>query len=251
MMVKEQDKHGIDREGLDSSIRPIYERVMKGLEVVPDRVHKCSACKGSEWVETEEGNRQCQCLIARIKMQKFEALMKDCHIPGMERMTFEAYKPTNESQRRAKATVQAFKRGPKGFYLVGDTGVGKTHLMAALAQRVVNELSLPAIVFSAAVLFDNLLSGAMEVREEKLKKVIKIPLLVIDDLCMERKTEAVANIMWSLINERYNAFGHRVTCFTSNTMQSQLKDVPGYSATLIDRIRGLADEIVVTGPSGR
>lgn len=239
----------------------ILDRVMPHeLEIVPEPVYKCHLCNDKQYTELEYYTvagrkltitRRCKCLITRIKMEKFQALMSECRIPGAKRFTFALYEPKNESQAAAKRAVMAFERGPKGFYLVGNMGVGKTHLMTALAQRVVDERHTPAIVWSAAVLFDNLLAGTMEARDEKLKKVSRIPFLVIDDIGKERRTEAVVKVMWSLINERYNSFGKRVTCFTSSYMQSQLVKECGYPADLVDRIQGLADEIIVTGPSGR
>jgi DNA replication protein DnaC len=244
-MVSQRDKQGLS--AVSPELKEIYDQAMSH-EPWPDRVYKCEPCKDKGLLDN---GARCKCLITQIKMEKFHALMKECRIPGAKRFTFDRYKPKNESQAAAKRAVMAFERGPKGFYLVGDTGVGKTHLMTALAQRVVDVQHRPAIVFSSAVLFDNLLSGTMEAREEKFRQVMSIPFLVIDDIGEERRTEAVDKAMWSLINERYNAFTRRVTCFTSNLMQSQLKEACGYSATMIDRIRGLADEIIVTGPSGR
>lgn len=116
--------------------------------------------------------------------------------------TFVAYNQITEKAKKvaleyAKNIEQHLKTG-KNLIIVGSTcvGTGKTHLACAVAQEVMG-LGVPAQ-------FINVCSMLSEIRENfDVDKFSKIELLIIDDFGKEKSTDWVCEVVYSIINKRY------------------------------------------------
>ena len=96
-----------------------------------------------------------------------------------------------------------FRMKKSSIILVGGVGSGKTHLAAAIANTLIDR-GIP-------VLFSTFPDHLEHIREEYdhtgkkeyLAKMKTVPMLVLDDLGKERKTEWTQNILFDVINYRY------------------------------------------------
>lgn len=87
-----------------------------------------------------------------------------------------------------------------GLLLWGSVDGGKTYAAACIANSFIDR-RIPAIITS----FPKIMAVSFEEREEFIKQVSKIPLLVIDDLGTERSTDYSLETLYTVIDERYKS----------------------------------------------
>ena len=98
---------------------------------------------------------------------------------------------------------EEFRKQGKGLLLFGSVGTGKTFLAACAANALIDK-GVPCLVTNFARIA-NTVQGLFEGRQEYYDSLNKFPLLVIDDLSAERKTEYMQEIVFNVIDARYRA----------------------------------------------
>ncbi len=87
--------------------------------------------------------------------------------------------------------------------IFGPSGVGKTHLAAALTRRMV-ELGKRAKFFAANALVQELQHAKLQLQlPALLRKLDRFDLLVLDDLGYVKKSEAETSVLFELIAHRF------------------------------------------------
>lgn len=122
--------------------------------------------------------------------------------------------PREQRLRRPKlfAAVEAFANGyeagkeESGFYIFGPAGVGKTHLLNAMANRL-EERRVPFILIRAEALFDRLRSSLADGRdiEPALEAFSSVPVLFLDEIGQERANEFSLEKLFRIVNYRFSA----------------------------------------------
>ena len=147
----------------------------------------------------------------------------------------------------------------KGLYLSGNFGIGKTYILAGLANQVaamnkyVVFLHVPTFIASLASHFnDNSL-------QDEVQKIANCDLLILDDIGAENlsqwsRDEVLAVILQARMDNVLPTF------FSSNFAMNDLEDhfketknaiEPVKAARLMERIRALAKEVIISGPNRR
>jgi DNA replication protein DnaC len=91
----------------------------------------------------------------------------------------------------------------ENLLLFGASGVGKSHLAAAVSRRMV-EFGKRVKFFSALALVQQLQQAKLHLQLQLLlKKLDRFDLLVFDDLGYVKKTEAETSVLFELIAHRY------------------------------------------------
>jgi primosomal protein DnaI len=113
--------------------------------------------------------------------------------------------------------AEGFRPGErmKGLYIFGPAGVGKTHLLLAIVNRL-EERSIPVIFVRAESIFDKLRSMIASGHdiEPIVNTYCQVPVLAIDEFAQERANEFTIDKMFRIINYRFSA--GFPTLFTSN-----------------------------------
>jgi len=95
----------------------------------------------------------------------------------------------------------------KGLYIYGPYGTGKTHLVVALANYIINEYSAHVVFGTLTKLFmplkDAIGLDDTHLLQRERERLYNADLLIIDDLGKERPTDFVSEELYTLINTRY------------------------------------------------
>jgi len=198
----------------------------------------CPRCGGSGWepAQVEGTVRRCIC----FESARIERLLAQARIPKRyEHCDLESYKPTDETQKKAKIYVQRFlDEYPNievGLLFLGTCGVGKTHLAVALLKQVIVEKGDPGLFYDFRDLLREIQASWNSISQsselEVLRPVLEAKVLVLDELGANKPTEWVRDTIAHIINSRYN--DKKITIFTSNYLDNPTRSG---EETLTDRI---------------
>ena len=148
---------------------------------------------------------------------------------------------------RNYANCDLFKSKKNGLILLGSNGVGKTHLSASIAHVLIDK-GIP-------VLFHTYSEHQQEIRNEfdhtgaqKYLSLMKNnPVLVLDDLGKEKKTEWSSSVLFDVVNARYE---HQLPLIiTSNFSAAELADHVG--SAVWSRLYETSGVVVMSGADHR
>lgn len=149
-------------------------------------------------------------------------------------------------------------KNPKGIYLHGSYGVGKTYLIAALFNELAKNNIKSAIVYVPEFL-RVLKSSFGNDFEEKYDYIKKAPLLLLDDIGAEYLTPwARDEILGTILQYRMDE--ELPTFFTSNMNLKQLEEHFSITSVgkeeikarrMIERIKSLTNDFELIGESNR
>jgi len=187
---------------------------------------RCELCDDTGWKPVEpaggDGTRRvarCDCQRAKVSRERIAR----ANIPKRyQHCTIANFTVYNESLERAvdraSRIANAFPVVPKGLFLEGQPGVGKTHLAVAVLRQIVQATGAFGLFYDTRDLLRIIRSTydpSLRMTEiEVLRPVMSADLLVLDDLGAEKTSEWVEETMNLIVNTRYNE--RRLTLFTSN-----------------------------------
>lgn len=161
----------------------------------------------------------CKCRIekkereeAERRRAEFEKRVKEYRRMGfpesdMQNWTFANDDGSNEKIMSAMKNYVAnfddlLKQG-KGLLLFGTVGTGKTYAAACIANALIDK-GCP-VLMTDFVRIANTVGGMFEGKQEYYDSLNRFPLLILDDLAAERKTEYMQEIVYNVIDSRYRA----------------------------------------------
>ena len=186
----------------------------------------------------------------------FERLFKGSMIPRrFEGKTLESYVAKEPWQIEAKEKVSAYCRdiaeiaeSGKCLVLLGGVGTGKTHLAICMLKAMINEggagvfLSVSDLILSIRSTWNT--GGTAE----KMNLYCDAHLLVLDEVGVQAGTENERQILFSIINRRYNEM--KPTVLISNLDLTAFKSFVGLR--IFDRLKeGGGEVLVLAGKSYR
>ncbi len=157
--------------------------------------------------------------------------------PLSDRYTFEHF-VIGKSNELAAAAAQAVAQAPGKVYnplfLYGDTGLGKTHLMQAVAHDVILRLPETRITYVGTEQFTNELVASIQARttNDFRRRYRETDLLLIDDVQFLKGKEATQDEFFHTFNALYEA--GRQIILTSDRPPSE---IPGLEARLVSRFQ--------------
>jgi DNA replication protein DnaC len=187
-------------------------------EVVVDS-DECPICLGTGMeVVADKGARICSCRKLRTQSGQFASVRLPKRYDGFH---FHNYQPKTPSQEAAfkfaASLTMEYPAVDRGLLLMGNVGVGKTHLAVAILKGL-TERGIKCLFYDFASLLkeiqDSYNPKTFASELNVLAPVLKTDVLVLDELGASKPTDWVRDTMAHVINTRYN--DKKLTIFTTN-----------------------------------
>lgn len=141
-----------------------------------------------------------------------------------------------------------------GVFITGECGVGKSHLAFATANYLIKKgHSVIAMTMIDLLLkIKSSFNGGKQTEEEILKIYEDCDLLIIDDLGKEKPTEWALQMIYSIVDRRYNALKPIVvtTNFNAEELIKKLGD-NSIANAIVDRLFEVCEYVSIEGQSYR
>jgi len=188
--------------------------------------------------------RENQALARRLHAAKLKGAC-------VEEIDYRAARGLDKSVIRALAQKSAWVAQHENIFVLGPTGVGKSFLACALAQKACRD-GYSALYTHAVALFRDLaIARADGSLRSLLARLSRIEVLVIDDWAMAPMAEAERRDFWEICEDRYQT---RSTILTSQLpvarWHEQIGD-PTAADGILDRLVHNAHRIDMRGDSMR
>lgn len=203
-----------------------------------DISYTCPECHDSGFI----GVNMCRCM----KIAVAEARLRDSELGGLaakqsfDNFSFDFYSGGDrEIVRRNYDHLKSFAEGfnkntHDSWLLMGDTGLGKTHLSTALGAAVIRR-GYDVIYKSVQGMMEDFESAQFHGGDpEESRKYYQADLLIVDDLGAEMTTQFTVSCLYNVINTRINS--GKPTVFSTNLTQSQLRE--RYTDRITSRLFG-------------
>lgn len=202
----------------------------------------CPECAKIRQAEQDKAEQEAKALKAAS--DRLERKLGNALIPKrFQGKSFDDYRAIGEKQKKYLATcidyAENFRENAKAgrcLLLLGKTGTGKTHLAAAIADRVIRTHGVIAVYVTVSTILQHIKGsyGNGEYTErEAFEHLTEPDLLIIDEVGATKQTEFEQATLFQVINGRYE--DQRPTIVVSNLSPEGLKEAVGERC--IDRLR--------------
>jgi DNA replication protein DnaC len=169
----------------------------------------------------------------------------------IEEIDFRASRGLDRSVIRTLAQESSWVSKHENIFVLGPTGVGKSFVASALAQKACRDGYSVCYARAQAIFRDLSLARADGSLRHLLARLGRIDVMVIDDWAMAPMTETERRDFWEICEERYQ---RRSTILTSqlpiSRWHEQIGD-PTLADGILDRLVHNAHRIEMKGESMR
>lgn len=144
--------------------------------------------------------------VANRYQRRVERHIKESHLPRGKTLATFNFDNAKSIDRRM---VEAFGDSPNwvrqanNIVIFGPSGVGKSHLAAAIGHRLI-EQGVRCYFASTTALVQKLQDARKQYKlPEALARLGRFPLLILDDIGYVKKDDAETSVLFELIAERY------------------------------------------------
>jgi len=181
----------------------------------------CPLCHGFGRLERPNGTTvACQCRAGEIAEARRSAARiperyRNCRLQNFKDLQSDSLK---KAKAVAKRFVDHWPAVDAGLLISGPVGVGKTHLAVAILNELVDAKGATALFCDFSDLLDRIQASFGKGSEENQDDIVApyrdAQLLVLDELGARRPSDWVREVLYGLLNTRYNR--GRLTILTTN-----------------------------------
>ncbi|NHC40854.1 primosomal protein DnaI [Bacillus sp. MM2020_1] len=270
----DKHQHEIDQMMIDKSMSKLYEYTNQSKDC--NKCESLASCinfmKGYHPDLVLSRNsidvvyKRCPQKIMADEKKKNEKLIKSLYVPrDILEATFEDFEGDSgrlDAGDKAATFLMNYEDGkkPKGLYLYGKFGVGKSYLLGAIANELAKKQISSMIVYVPELLREMKSSIADSTLNEKIEALKREPILMLDDIGAEAVSSWTRDEVLGPILQ-FRMLESLPTFFTSNFNFPELEHHLTYSQRgeeekmkarrIMERIRSLSVPVMVDGPNRR
>ena len=201
----------------------------------------------NHWTYPQYLSALCERELANREQQRIGRYVSEAKLPigkTLDTFKFDKLNSINSAQINAFAENTNWIAQSQNLIIFGPSGVGKTHLAAAIGRRLA-EHGMRVFFTKTTTLVQQLqIANNQHKLSEAVAKLAKFQLLILDDIGYVKKSEAETSVLFELIADRYEsksllitsnqAFDQWDTIFPSNIMAVAAIDRLVHHATIIN-----------------
>jgi len=198
----------------------------------------------SQAIETEWRGRQLRGIEARLKLARFP------WVKTLEQFDFD-FQPSVDRKVVRELAGLAFVERAQNVVLLGQPGVGKTHLAVALGVKAV-EAGYSALFLTLETLMTRLTRAKHENRLERVLQQLTYPrLLILDEMGYLPLSREEASLFFRLLVRRYERGSLIVTSNKSFIDWGEIFNDQVLATAILDRLLHHATTLNIKGESYR
>lgn len=191
------------------------------------------------WSSTQYLATLCEQELNERHSRRIARFTKESCLPiGKTLATFDfSQTPTIRPEKmEALAQNSDWVKRAENLLFFGPSGVGKTHLAAAISHGLI-EQSIRVRYFTTTALVQKLQQARADLQLEKfLAKLDKYSVIVLDDLGYVKKSDAETHVLFELIAHRYETGSIIITSNQSFGEWDKIFTDPSMTVAAIDRV---------------
>jgi DNA replication protein DnaC len=196
----------------------------------------------------------CEYELAERERRRLARHLKQSRLPAgktLERFEFEAVAGADRARLSTLADNTDWIDKANNMLLFGPSGVGKSHLAAAVGHALI-EQGLRVRYEAASALVQQLQTAKQELRlADALGKLDKYRLLIIDDIGYVKRSEAETSMLFELIAHRYEVGSVLITSNQPFSAWDRVFPDDMMAVAAIDRLIHYAHVFELSGESYR
>ena len=189
--------------------------------------------------------RQNQILARRLRASHLRGS------PCVENIDYRAERGLNRSVIRGLAQESSWVKNHEHIFVLGPTGVGKSYVASALAQKACRDGYSVYYTRAAALFRDLHLARADGSLKKLLRRLNRIDVLVVDDWAMVPMSEAERRDFWEIAEDRYQTRSMILTSQLPVPRWHEQIGEPTLADAILDRLVHNAHRIEMRGESMR
>lgn len=181
-----------------------------------------------------------------MKLCSFDSFSLDYYRGKKDSSGIDCYSKMTDIFNYCKRYAQTFSKNSPNIFMIGKTGLGKTHLSLSIAQTVSEKGFLVAygsILNYLRTIESEHFRRAEDPHADTLMVLLNADLLILDDLGSEFDTPFYSSTIYNIINTRINQGSP--TIISSNLTSAELQKK--YNDRIISRILGTYDLLRFVG----
>ncbi|MGX7099455.1 ATP-binding protein [Globicatella sanguinis] len=254
-----KEKYGLKDEFLEDNISTLnqFYRTYKANKTIPELYIQNGALYYTEYPLSPDAQR-------RMVSGKFKKLVNDENTQAFRNANIHEIDMDMGNGKALQFAIEylskfSFSEEQQGGWLCGNKGIGKSHLLGAIANELKNKNA--EVVFISASTLINEIQNTVRNNSTKFKKKMdyykNAEILILDDMGTEYLTNwTVQSVLYEILNTRMNKKAK--TWFSSNLTQKEYENHVARSINdkmtadrLYTRIEYLAKEIQMSGENLR
>ncbi len=208
----------------------------------------------NNWEYSQYLSHLCSLEIQKREQNRLTRRIKESSLPSgktLSNFNFKANMSINSAQINAIAGSDSWIKKANNIIIFGPSGVGKTHIAAAIAYRQI-ELGSKVKFMQTSHLVQLLQQSKAQFRlKDLLVKLDRIPLIVLDDIGYVKKDEHETSVLFELICHRYETGSLIITANQPFSKWDSIFPDNMMAVASIDRLVHHATIINISGESYR